>query len=138
MNKLLRVIAAFGLFFAAYQAEIIRGGMQVIAAGQNEAAKALGLSYWQTIANIILPQAFKNALPATINQFVITFKETSLVVIIGFFDIMASGSAAFGTGQWTHYYVEVYFFVALIYFVFVFGLSRYGAFLEQRMRVGHD
>ena len=137
-DKLFRVIAAFGLFFAAYQAEIIRGGMQVIPFGQNEAAKALGLSYWHTIGTIILPQAFRNALPATINQFVITFKETSLVVIIGFFEIMASGSAAFGTGVWTHYYVEVYFFVALIYFVFVFGLSRYGAFLENRMRVGHD
>jgi len=137
-DKLIRVIVAFGIFFAAYQAEIIRGGMQVIQTGQEEAAKSLGLSYWQTIGDILLPQAFRNALPATINQFVITFKETSLVVIIGFFEILASGSAAFGTGIWTHYYVEVYVFVAAIYFVFVFGLSRYGAFLENRMRVGHD
>jgi general L-amino acid transport system permease protein len=88
------------------------------------------------VFKVLLPQAFRHALPATINQFVITFKETSVVVIIGFFDIMASGNAAFGTGEWTGAYVEVYVFIAFIYFLFVFGLSRYGAFLESRMRVG--
>ncbi|ETW95362.1 MAG: ABC transporter permease [Candidatus Entotheonella factor] len=135
-DKLYRVIFAFAFFFACYQAEIIRGGMQAIPAGQDEAAKALGLSYLQRVAFVLLPQAFRNALPATINQVVITFKETSVVVIIGFFEVMTSGNAAFGSGEWTHAYVEVYVFVALIYFVFVFTLSRYGAYLERRMRVG--
>jgi general L-amino acid transport system permease protein len=97
----------------------------------------MGLGYWQRVGLILLPQAFRQALPATINQVVITFKETSVVVIIGFFEVLASGNAAFGTGEWAHAYVEVYVFLALIYFVFVFSLSRYGAFLERRMRVGH-
>jgi len=83
-----------------------------------------------------MPQAMRNALPSTINQFVIGFKETSLVVIVGFFEVMASANAAYGNGEWRFAYVEVYVFVALIYFVFVFSLSRYGAYLERRMAVG--
>jgi general L-amino acid transport system permease protein len=132
-DKIWRVIIGFALFFAAYQAEIIRSGIQSIPTGQDEAAKALGLGYWHRTSRIILPQAFRNALPPTINQLVITFKETSLIVIIGFFDVMASGNAAYGTGEWTFAYVEVYVFLALIYFAFVFSLSRYGAYLERRM-----
>lgn len=135
-DKLYRVIMGSALFFAAYQAEIVRGGMQGVPRGQEEAAKALGLNYWQRISRILLPQAMRNALPATINQFVIAFKETSLVIIVGFFEILASGNAAFGTGTWRFAYVEVYVFIALIYFTFVFSLSRYGAFLERRMAVG--
>ncbi len=134
-DKIWRVIVGFALFFAAYQAEILRSGIQALPSGQEEAAKALGLGYWHRISRIILPQAFRNALPPTINQFVITFKETSLVVIIGLFDILASGNAAYGTGEWSFAYVEVYVFIALIFFVFVFSLSRYGAFLERRLRV---
>lgn len=135
-DKLYRAIFGSALFFAAYQAEIIRGGMQGVAVGQEEAAKSLGVRYRHRIQRILLPQAFKNALPATINQFVITFKETSLFIIIGFFEILASGNAAYGSGKWTFAFVEVYAFIAMIYFVFVFSLSRYGAFLERRMDVG--
>ncbi|SDE93677.1 general L-amino acid transport system permease protein [Paracoccus isoporae] len=135
-GKLYRVIFGAALFFAAYQAEIIRGGMQGVATGQSEAAKSLGLGYWQRTSRILLPQAMRNALPATINQFVISFKETSLVIVVGFFEILASGNAAYGTGDWTFAYREVYAFIALIYFVFVFSLSRYGAYLERRMAVG--
>lgn len=135
-DKLYRVVFGMALFFSAYQAEIIRGGMQGVPTGQEEAAQALGLSYRHTITRILLPQAFKNALPATINQFVITFKETSLVIIVGFFEILASGQAAFGSSEWTFAFVEVYAFIAFIYFVFVFSLSRYGAYLERRMAVG--
>lgn len=135
-EKLYRVIVGAAIFFAVYQAEIIRGGMQGVVKGQEEAAMALGLSYWQRTSRIMLPQAFRNALPATINQFVITFMETSLVVIIGFFELLASSNAAYGTGEWTFAFVEVYVFVAAIYFVFVFGLSRYGAYLERRLSAG--
>lgn len=135
-GKLYRVICGSALFFAAYQAEIIRGGMQGVATGQDEAAKSLGIGYWHRVSRILLPQAMRNALPATINQFVISFKETSLVIVVGFFEILASGNAAYGTGEWTFAYREVYAFIALIYFVFVFSLSRYGAFLERRMAVG--
>lgn len=135
-QQLYRVIVGYAIFFACYQAEIIRGGIQSLPAGQEEAAKALGLGYWQRVGYIILPQAFRNALPPTINQVVITFKETSLVTIIGFFDILASGRAASGTGEWSFASIEVYAFVAFIFFVFVFSLSRYGAYLERRLGVG--
>lgn len=136
-SKLMRVVVAFAVFFAAYQAEIIRAGFQSTSQGQEEAAMALGMPYWSLVVDILLPQAFRNTLPSTINQAVITFKETSIVTIIGFFEVMASGNAAIGTGEWGNQYVEVYVFLALIYFVFVFGLSRYGAWLETRMRLGH-
>ncbi len=135
-DKLYRVIIGYALFFACYQAEIIRGGMQALPAGQEEAAKALGLGYWHRIGYIVLPQAFRNALPPTINQFVITVKETSLVTIIGFFDVMASGRAASGTAEWNFAVIEMYVFVGLIFLVFVFSLSRYGAYLERRLGVG--
>ena len=135
-DSLYRVIVGYAIFFACYQAEIIRGGMQALPPGQEEAAKALGLRYRHRIGHIVLPQAFRNALPPTINQFVITFKETSLVTIIGFFDIMASGRAAAGTGEWSFAVIEIYVFVAFIFFVFVFSLSRYGAYLERRLGVG--
>jgi len=134
-DKLVPVILAYALFFACYQAEIIRAGMQAIPPGQEEATAALGMKYWSRVFDILLPQAFRYSLPSTINQFVITFKETSIVTIIGFFELMASGNAAIGTGNWAGQYVEVYVFVALIYFVFVFGLSRYGAYLERRARL---
>ena len=135
-GRLYRVICGAALFFAAYQAEIIRGGLQGVARGQEEAAMSLGMSYRHRVGKILLPQAMRNALPATINQFVISFKETSLVIVVGFFEILASGNAAYGTGDWTFAYREVYAFIALIYFTFVFSLSRYGAYLERRMAVG--
>jgi len=136
-DKLYRVIAGFAIFFACYQAENIRAGLQAIPMGQDEAGMTLGLNYWQRVARIQLPQAFRNSLPSIVNQFVITFKETTIITIVGFFEILASGSAAFGTGEWTHYYIEVYAFIGFIFFVFVFSLSRYGAYLERKLRVGH-
>ncbi|WP_342075078.1 amino acid ABC transporter permease [Yoonia sp. SS1-5] len=136
-DKLGRVIIGFALFFAAYQAEIIRAGLQSIPDGQVEAAVSLNMPFWSQVVDIQLPQAFRNTLPSTINQAVITFKETSIVTIIGFFEVMASGNAVVGTGEWGQQYVEVYLFLAFIYFIFVFGLSRYGAWLETRMRLGH-
>lgn len=136
-DKLYRVIAGFALFFACYQAENIRAGLQAIPGGQDEAGMTLGLGYWHRVGYLLLPQAFRNSLPSIINQFVITFKETSIVTIVGFFEILASGHAAYGTGDWTPYYIEVYVFIGLIYFVFVFSLSRYGAYLEKRLRVGN-
>ncbi|WP_303730014.1 amino acid ABC transporter permease [Paracoccus solventivorans] len=135
-GKLYRVVFGAALFFAAYQAEIIRGGLQGVPRGQEEAAMALGIGYWHRVGKILLPQAMRNALPATINQFVIGFKETSLVIVVGFFEILASGNAAYGTGEWTFAYREVYAFIALIYFVFTYSLSRYGAYLERRMAIG--
>jgi general L-amino acid transport system permease protein len=133
-DKIWRVIIAFALFFACYQAEVFRGGFQAIPAGQFEAGKALGLGKWQTLFLIVLPQVFRHALPATINMVVVTFKETAVVIIIGFFDLLASASAAFGTGDWVAYYMETYLFVAFIYWAFITSLGRYGEYLKDRMR----
>ncbi|MEM9438942.1 MAG: amino acid ABC transporter permease [Pseudomonadota bacterium] len=134
-DKIWRVIIAFALFFACYQAEVFRGGFQAIPKGQFEAGQALGLSYRRVLGYIVLPQVFRHALPATINMVVVTFKETAIVIIIGFFDVLASANAAFGTGEWAPYYLEVYAFVGLIYWAFIFSLGQYGEYLKDRMAV---
>jgi general L-amino acid transport system permease protein len=134
-DKIWRVIIAFSLFFACYQAEVFRGGFQAIGKGQFEAGEALGLTYFQILRKIIMPQVFRHALPGTINMVVMTFKETAIVIIIGFFDILASANAAFGTGEWSPYYLEVYAFVGLIYWVFIFSLGQYGSYLKRRMTI---
>ncbi len=132
-DKIWRVIVAFAMFFAAYQAEVFRGGFQAISKGQFEAGRALGLNYWSILGRIVLPQVFRHALPSTINMIVVTFKETAIVTIIGFFDILASGKAAYGTAVWAPYYIEVLVFVAAIYWVFIFLLGQYGEYLKSRM-----
>ncbi|WP_191602126.1 amino acid ABC transporter permease [Marinomonas algicola] len=134
-DKIWRVIIAFSLFFACYQAEVFKGGFQGVSKGQFEAGDALGLSYFQVLHKIVLPQVFRNSLPGSINMVVITFKETAIVIIIGFFDVLASAHAAFGNGLWAPYYLEVYVFVALIYWSFIFSLSQYGAYLKRRMSI---
>jgi len=133
-DKIWRVIIAFSLFFACYQAEVFRGGFQAIPDGQYDAGKALGLSHWRILAVVILPQVFRHALPGTINMVVVTFKETAVVIIIGLFGLLASGQAAFGNGDWVAYYMEVYIFVAFIYWAFITSLGRYGEYLKDRMR----
>ena len=134
-DKIWRVIIAFALFFACYQAEVFRGGFQAIPRGQFEAGQALGLHFWQILGRIVLPQVFRHSLPGTINMVVVTFKETAIVIIIGFFEILASANAAFGTAEWAPYYIEVYVFVGLIYWIFIFSLSQYGEYLKLRMSV---
>jgi len=134
-DKIWRVILAFALFFACYQAEVFRGGFQAIPKGQFEAGRVLGLGRLHILTRIVLPQVFRHALPSTVNMIVITFKETALVTIIGFFDILASGKTAFGTGDWAPYYIEVYLFVAAIYWVFIFSLAQYGEYLKTRMAI---
>ncbi|AHI26314.1 binding-protein-dependent transport systems inner membrane component [Komagataeibacter xylinus E25] len=135
-SKLARVIIGMAIFFATYQAEIIRAGIQSLPKGQEEAAKALGLHYWHYMYKVVLPQAFRRMLPPTVSQFSICFMDVALVMIVGVFDFLASGNAAYSSGEWFFANVEVYVFIALVYFVFVFSLSRYGAYLERRMRIG--
>jgi general L-amino acid transport system permease protein len=135
-EKIYRVIIGFAFFFACYQSENIRAGLQSVPKGQREAGKALGLGYWLITGRIVLPQAFAAAMPATINQFVVTFKETSLIAIVGMFDLMASAQAAYTTGELQPYHKEVLLFIAAIYFAGAFSLGRYGAFLERRMATG--
>lgn len=134
-DKIWRVIIAFALFFACYQAEVFRGGFQAIPKGQFEAGKALGLGHWSIMFRVVLPQVFRHALPSTINMVVVTFKETAIVIIIGFFDVLASAKAAFGTAEWSPHYLEVYIFVAMIYWAFIFSLGQYGEYLKGRMAI---
>lgn len=133
VDKLLRAQAGIVLFAAAYLAEAIRGGLQAIPAGQYEAADALGLGYWQKTARIILPQALKIAIPPIVNTFISTFKDTSLVLIIGLFDLLGALRAGLNDAAWRSFYVEGYLVAAAIYFCFCYFMSRYSQHLEADM-----
>jgi general L-amino acid transport system permease protein len=133
LDKLLRALIGIAIFTAAYLAEALRGGLQAIPVGQYEAADALGLTYWQKARLVILPQAVKHALPALVGQIIGMFKDTSLVVIIGLFDLMATVQGALSDPPWRPYYVEGYLFAALLYWIFAFSMSRYSQYLERRL-----
>ncbi len=132
VDKLLRAQVAFVLFAGAYLAEVIRGGLQAVPRGQHDAADALGLSYWKKNGLIILPQAIRHVIPPLVNTFIAFFKDTSLVLIIGIFDLLTTAKTAIVDPAWQSFSVEVYLFVALIYFAFCFAMSRYSASLEAR------
>ncbi len=135
-DKLLRVQIAFIMFAAAYIAEVVRGGLQAVPKGQFEAADSLGLSYPQKTALIVLPQALRIVIPALVNTFIGTFKDTSLVIIIGLFDLLSAGKTALQDPPWRTSYWEVYAFIALIYFGFCFFMSRYSQNLERELQTG--
>jgi general L-amino acid transport system permease protein len=124
VDKLLRAQVAFVLFAGAYLAEVIRGGLQAVPRGQHDAADALGLSYWKKNGLIILPQAIRHVIPPLVNTFIAFFKDTSLVLIIGIFDLLTTAKTAIIDPAWQSFSVEVYLFVALIYFAFCFAMSR--------------
>lgn len=136
-DKLTRAMLGFAIFFACYEAEVLRGGLQTIGRGQVEAAKALGMRFWQYQFTVILPQVFRISLPQTMNLVVAAFKDTSYIAILGFFDLVASASAAVGTGEWAMDYVEVYVAVGLLYLIFTYSLARYGAHLEWKARCAY-
>ena len=136
IDKLMRVIVAMGIFFGCFQAEVIRGGLQAIPRGQYEAANSLGLSYWQTTRKIILPQAIRIVIPGLMNHVISSFKNSTYVIIVGLFDILNATSASVADPNWIAYYTEAYLFVAFVYFLGAFALSRYGQFLERRFGEG--
>lgn len=137
IDKLLRAQLAIILFSAAYIAEVVRGGLQAIPKGQYEAADALGLSYWNKMGRIILPQALKIVIPPMVSLFIAVFKDTSLVVIIGIFDLMNATKASLTDTAWKGFSVEAYIFVSVIYFAFCFSMSKYSQGLEARLATGH-
>ena len=137
-DKLLRALIGITLFQSAYMAEVIRGGLQAIPKGQYEAADALGLGYWQKMILIIMPQALKLMIPGIVNTFIALFKDTSLVLIIGLFDLLAIGQAANQDPKWIGYSTESYIFVALMFWVFCFSMSRYSMHLEHKLHTGHS
>ncbi len=132
-DKLLRAQVAIILFAAAYLAEVVRGGLQALPKGQYEAADALGLSYWRKTRLIILPQALRLVIPPLVNTFIGFFKDTSLVLIIGIFDLLTAGKVALADPAWSGFATEVYLVLAVIYFAFCFAMSRYSHGLETRL-----
>jgi general L-amino acid transport system permease protein len=132
IDKLLRAQLAMALFAAAYLAEVVRGGLQAIPRQQQEAAQALGLSYWQRTRYVILPQALRIAIPPLVNTFIGFFKDTSLVVIIGLFDFLTTIKVSLAEPAWTGFGVEAYLFAAFGYFLFCYPMSRYSQILERQ------
>jgi len=137
IDKLLRAQIAIIMFAAAYIAETVRGGLQAIPKGQYEGAESLGLSYWQQHRLIILPQALKVVIPPLVGIFISLFKDTSLVVIIGIFDLTQAAKAAIADAAWRGYSIEAYVFIAFIYFIFCYAISRYSQALERRLDTGY-
>jgi general L-amino acid transport system permease protein len=136
LSKLFRVFVAFALFTAAYLAEVVRGGLQAVPRGQVEAAAALGLSPFVRTMRVVLPQALAAVLPAIVNVFIAFFKATSIVVVVGIFDLMTASKRAAADAQWQGFGTEIYLFVALIYFAFCHAMSRYSAWLQVRSGPG--
>jgi general L-amino acid transport system permease protein len=131
IDKLLRAQVAITLFAGAYLAEVVRAGLQTLPRGQYEAAEALGLSYWHKTGFIILPQALRLVIPPLVNTFIGFFKDTSLVLIIGIFDLLTAGKTAIVEPAWQGFGIEVYVFVGAIYLVFCFAMSKYSQDLER-------
>jgi len=138
IDKLLRAQVAIILFAAAYMAETVRGGLQAIPKGQFEGADSLGLTYWQQMRLIVLPQALKIVIPPLVGLFIALFKDTSLVVIIGIFDLTQAAKAALVDRAWSGFSVEVYIFISAIYFVFCYSMSKYSQSLEKRLATEHQ
>jgi len=131
IDKLLRAQIAMILFAAAYLAEVVRGGLQAVRHEQYEQADALGLGYWQRTGLVILPQALRVAIPPLVNTFIGFLKDTSLVVIIGLFDLLTAVKVALQEPAWTGFGVEAYLFASLVYFVFCYAMSVYSQRLER-------
>jgi general L-amino acid transport system permease protein len=140
-DTLLRALVALSLFNAAYMAEVFRGGLQAVPKGQYEAARALGLGYWPTMALVVLPQAIRIVVPGIVNTCIAIFKETTVVLVIGLFDLLGAVQAGLADPEWLigeHVRTTAYVFTALVFWIFCFGLSRYsrrfGARIEDAPR----
>ncbi|WOD10215.1 amino acid ABC transporter permease [Pseudomonas sp. NyZ704] len=136
-DKLMRALIGVILFQSAYVAEVVRGGLQAIPKGQYEAAEAMGLGYWRVMGLVILPQALKMVIPGIVNTFISLFKDTSLVIIIGLFDLLNSIKQATTDPAWLGMATEGYVFAALVFWIFCFGMSRYSIHLEHKLDTGH-
>jgi general L-amino acid transport system permease protein len=135
-DRLLRAMAALVLFNAAYMAEVVRGGLQGVDPGQEEAAHTLGLHWWHVQAFVVLPQALRIAVPGIINTVVDLFKDTTLVTIIGLFDLLGAVEQALKDPAWLGFAKEGYAFAAVIFFVCCYAMSSYGRSMERRLSRG--
>lgn len=136
LDKLLRAAIMIALFWAAYVAEVVRGGLQAIPSGQAEAAAALGLGYWRTVWLVVLPQALRLVIPAFVNLGIGFLLATSLLAVIGIFDLLNAAKASATDPAWLGFYDEAYLVAALVYFAFCHAGSRYSRWVEGRLRSG--
>ena len=132
-DKLLRAQVAFTMAIAAYVAEVVRAGLNAVPSGQYEAAASLGLGFWRATSLVVLPQALRLAIPALVNAFITFFKDTSLVAIIGLFDLLGAAKAVIVDARWAGFGVEVYLFASAVYFAFCYAVSRYSQRLERAL-----
>ena len=132
-----RVTIGIVLFQAAYTAETVRGGLQSVARAQGDAARSLGLTYWQMQATVLLPQALVAVIPSFVNNLLSTFMDTSLVTVVSMYDLTGSLRLALGDPQWRDFFIEGYLLIAAVYFGASFAMSRYSLWLERRLQVGH-
>jgi general L-amino acid transport system permease protein len=136
-DLVLRVMIMVTLFSAAYMAEVIRGGLAALPKGQYEAADALGMDYWQATRLIIMPQALKISIPNIVSSFIGLFKDTTLVSIIGLLDPIGLSTAIRANQEWNGIVWELYAFVAALFWIICFGMSRYSMYLERKLQTGH-
>jgi len=137
LDKLLRALIVITMVESAFISEAVRGGLQAIPKGQYEAADSLGLGYWQKMLLVILPQALKVAIPNIVGISIELFKDTSLVMIIGLFDILSMVHLTSSDSNWLGMEVEGYVFVTFVYWIFCYGMSRYSMILEDRFNTNN-
>jgi general L-amino acid transport system permease protein len=136
IESVIRALVGITFFSAAYMAENVRGGLQSIPNGQREAAHALGLSAFHTMAFIILPQALRAVIPILVSQFIGLLKDTTLVMILSLFDVLGIGKAVLGNPDYIGTTKEVYLFVAALFWVISYGMSYASQRLETALGVG--
>jgi general L-amino acid transport system permease protein len=133
VDNLVRAMVALTLFTSAYMAEVVRGGLQGVPSGQEEAAYALGLKWWQVQYCVVLPQALRLVVPGIVNTVVDLFKDTTLVTIVGLFDLLGAVNQAISDPAWLGLAKEGYAFAALLFFVCCFAMSSFGRRFERRL-----
>lgn len=136
-DKLIRALIGVMLFSSAYIAEVVRGGLQAIPRGQTEAAQALGMGFWKIMGLIVMPQALKLVIPGIVSSFIGLFKDTTLVLIIGLFDLLGSIQLVGTNPDWLGFATEGYVFAAFVFWCFCFSMSRYSQHLEKKLNTGH-
>lgn len=138
LEVLVRAQVGFTIFGSAYLAEIFRAGLQSVPKGQSEGAASLALTRWQALRLVVLPQALKAVIPAQVNTFIMIFKDTSLVLVIGVFDLLGTFKASLSDPAWLGFSTEAYVAGAVFYFAVCFGMSLYSRHLETKLSRDHQ
>ena len=139
VDKFIRALIGVSLFASAYMAEVVRGGLQAMPKGQYEGADALGLTYWQKMILVVLPQALKLVIPGIVNTFIGLFKDTSLVTIIAMFDLLGIVRLNFSDANWASPVTPAtgLIFAGFVFWIFCFAMSRYSMYMERKLDTGH-